>query len=196
MLGCQNVGLFAVIRSLAAALSRARSLAVRSAREQGPGPSCHFYRAPDWRGDPVSRRLDLRPGGCSPADRAGAIVAPIRHSRKRNRRRRPAGGAAAPPRQGIKTSPKCQRESTAETPNVIFTEPPTGAVTPYLGGSICGLAAARPAPARSGIRETGIGDGGQQAARAGRSVACRRGAAPPRDKDQPEMSERKHGGDP
>src|SRR6202030_2738034 len=80
------------------------------------------------------------------------------------------------------------------TPNVIFTEPPTGAATPYLGGSICGLAAAPPAPGRSGIRETGIGDGGQQAARAGRSVVCRRGAAPPRDKDQPEMSERKHGG--
>ncbi len=46
----------------------------------------------------------------------GAIVAPIRHSQKRNRRRRPAGGAsgslccmsarrAAAPRQGIKTSP-------------------------------------------------------------------------------------------
>jgi len=62
------------------------------------------------------------------ADRTspGAIVAPIRHSQKRNRRRRPAGGASgslccmsarrtAPPRQGIKTSPKCQRESTAET---------------------------------------------------------------------------------
>src|ERR1700704_141307 len=113
-------------------------------------------------------------------------------SRRRERvARLPVG--AAPPRQGIKTSPKCQRENTAETPNVIFTEPPTGAATPYLGGSICGLAAARPAPARSGIRETGIGDGGQQAARAGRSVACRRGAAPPRDKDQPEMSERKHG---
>jgi hypothetical protein len=94
-------------------------------------------------------------------------------------------------------------------PNVIFTEPPTGAATPYLGagavpgGSICGLAAARPAPPtapapsspRSGIREKGISDGGQQAARAGRSVACRRGADPKRDKDQPEMSERKHGGD-
>jgi hypothetical protein len=45
------------------------------------------------------------------------------------------------------------------------------------------------------IRQKGIGDVGQQAAPAGRSVACRRGGAPTRDKDQPEMSERKHGGD-
>ena len=101
--------------------------------------------------------------------------------------------------RGVAHSPKCRRESTAETPNVIFTEPPTGAATPYLGGSICGLAPARPpptAPAPSSPRsETGIG-GGQQAARAGRSVACRRGGDPTRDKDQPEMSERKHGGDP
>jgi hypothetical protein len=53
---------------------------------------------------------------------------------------------------------------------------------------------------RTGIVKKEIGDVGQQAARAGRSadrpIACRRGAAPPRDKDQPEMSERKHGGDP
>src|SRR6202140_675746 len=122
-------------------------------------------------------------------------------SRRRERvARLPVG--AAPTRQGIKTSPKCQRESTAETPNVMFTEPPTGAATPDLGGSICGLAPARPPPTapapsspRSGIREKGIGDGGQQAAPAGRSVACQRGADPTRDKDQPEMSERKHGGD-
>src|SRR6202140_1578852 len=119
-------------------------------------------------------------------------------SRRRERvARLPVG--AAPTRQGIKTSPKSQRESTAETPNVMFTEPPTGAATPYLGGSICGLAPARPpptAPAPSSPRsETGIRDGGQQAARAGRSVACRRGGDPTRDKDQPKKSEREHGRD-
>src|SRR6202521_4284087 len=133
------------------------------------------------------RRRDRRPDPAF-AKQESATAA----SRRRERvARLPVG--AAETRQGIKTSPKCQRESTAETPNVMFTEPPTGAATPYLGGAIRGLAAARPAPARSSPRsETGIG-GGQQAARAGRSVACRRGGDPTRDKDQPEMSERKHG---
>src|ERR1700681_2276882 len=126
------------------------------------------------------RRRDRRPDTAF-AKQESATAA----SRRRERvARLPVG--AAPTRQGIKTSPKCQRESTAETPNVIFSEPPTGAATPYLGGSICGLAAARPAPARSsprsGIRETGIGDGGQQAARAGRSADGRRGGDTARGK--------------
>ena len=98
----------------------------RPAREQEPGPSCHFYRAPDWRGDPVARRrrgprrLDLRPGGCSPgaADRPDPAFAKKESATSASRRRQrvarlPVGAAA--PRQGIKTSPKCQRESTAET---------------------------------------------------------------------------------
>src|SRR6202162_2963416 len=134
------------------------------------------------------RRRDRRPDPAF-AKQESATAA----SRRRERvARLPVG--AAETRQGIKTSPKCQRESTAETPNVIFSEPPTGAATPYLGGSICGLAPARPpptAPAPSSPRsETGIRDGGQRAARGGRSVACRRGGDPTRDKDQPKKSER------
>ena len=78
--------------------------------------------------------VPLRSGCCARRPRrslrspgAGAIGAPIRHSRKRNRRRRPAGDASgslccmsarAQRRQGIKTSPKCRRESTAETQRV------------------------------------------------------------------------------
>jgi hypothetical protein len=76
----------------------------------------------------------LRPGGCSPgaADRPDPAFAKKESATAASRRRQrvarlPVG--AAPTRQGIKTSPKCQRESTAETPNVIFTEPPTGAAT-------------------------------------------------------------------
>src|ERR1700681_664960 len=72
---------------------------------------------------------------------------------------------------GREFCPGGRRARGRQCPNVIFTEPPTGAVTPYLGGSICGLAPARPPPTapapsspRSGIRENGIGDGGQQAA--------------------------------
>src|SRR6202162_3594936 len=138
------------------------------------------------------RRRDRRPDPAF-AKQESATAA----SRRRERvARLPVG--AAETRQGIKTSPKSQRESTAETPNVIFTEHPTGAATPYLGGSICGLAAARPPPTapapsspRSGIRENGIGDGGQRVAR------LPVGAAAPRQgiKTSPKMSERKHGGD-
>src|ERR1700733_5480529 len=159
---------------------------------------------------PVPRRRDLQPGGGSPgaADRPDPAFAKKESATSASRRRQrvarlPVGAAA--PRQGIKTSPKCQRESTAETPNAVFTEPPTGAATPELGAG-AGPPAARSAawrrlarrrrPPRSGIRQKGIGDAGPQAAPAGRSVACRRGGAPTRDKDQPEMSERKHGGVP
>src|SRR6202051_1279138 len=66
------------------------------------------------------RRLDLRPGGGSPgaADRPDPAFAKTESATAASRRRQrvarlPVG--AAPPRQEIKTSPKCQRESTAET---------------------------------------------------------------------------------
>src|ERR1700719_3697803 len=54
--------------------------------------------------------------------------------------------------------------------------PRSSAAGAVPGGSICGLAAARPRrrPPRSGIRQKGIGDVGQQAAPAGRSVAGRK----------------------
>src|ERR1700692_2970168 len=85
-----------------------------------------FLAARDVLGDPVARRrraprrLDLRPGGGSPgaADRPDPAFAKKESATSASRRRQrvarlPVGAAA--PRQGIKTSPKCQRESTAET---------------------------------------------------------------------------------
>ena len=100
-----------------------------------PGDTyCHFYRAPDGRGDPGAgrrrgpRRLDLQLGGGSPgaADRPDDPVFAKKESatsasRRRQRVARLPVGAAAP-RQGIKTSPKCQRESTAETYWAVFSE--------------------------------------------------------------------------
>src|ERR1700692_3767339 len=66
------------------------------------------------------RRLDLRPGGGSPgaADRPDPAFAKKESATSASRRRQrvarlPVGAAA--PRQGIKTSPKYQTESTAET---------------------------------------------------------------------------------
>src|ERR1700682_4199979 len=66
-------------------------------------------------------------------------------SQKRKRKLvQPAGTEEIKPRPPP-SPPRRRRATGSPPPNVIFTEPPTGAATPYLGGSICGLAAARPA---------------------------------------------------
>src|ERR1700692_4011201 len=92
-----------------------------------------FLAARDVLGDPVARRrrgprrLDLRPGGGSPgaADRPDPAFAKKESATSASRRRQrgaPVPAGAAPPRQEIKTSPKCQRESTAETYWAVFSE--------------------------------------------------------------------------
>src|SRR6202521_4486305 len=103
-----------------------------SAEEEGrPAPNVIFTEPPTGARRPrisaarsaawrllARRRRDRRPDPAF-AKQESATAA----SRRRERvARLPVG--AAPTRQGIKTSPKCQRESTAETPNVILTKPP------------------------------------------------------------------------